>query len=48
MVFYLLMVIEMYRNADSLYLRREGVTNIAYVALVAPVFVFPNALEKLL
>lgn len=48
MIYYLLALIEVYRYADAIGIRRVEIMNMVYVALVVPIFVFPNALAKLL
>ena len=48
MLFYLLMIIEIYRNASALRVSERTVAHLAYFVLVVPVFVFNSVLTKLL
>ena len=48
MMFLVLIVVDIYRNHSDLRLTRGLAAHIAYIALVLPVFVFPNALQFLL
>ena len=48
MMFLVLIVVDIYRNHSDLRLTRGLAAHIAYIALVLPVFVFPNALRFLL
>ena len=47
MLFFTLMLIELYRYAGSLRIRRTDVAHLAYSAVVVPVFLFPSVLSKL-
>ena len=48
MMFLVLMLVDIFRHHRSLRLGRAEVSNFVYVTLVAPVFLFPNALGMLL
>ena len=48
MMFLVLILVDMWKHHDPLRLRRSEVVNSVFAILVAPVFLFPNALNMLL
>ena len=48
MMFLVLILLDLYRNHRCLRIRRSEASNLVYATLVAPVFLFPNALGMLL